>query len=46
MNKDLLKLNFKPFRKQIEIVRNETGIMLKVDNHTIDLVEEMHLIRN
>lgn len=45
-NKDLLKLSFKPFIKQIEIIKNQTGILLKMDNGAIDLVEEMHLVRN
>ncbi len=45
-NKDLLKLNFKPFTTQIEIIKNETGILLNIDSDTLDLVEEMHLVRN
>jgi hypothetical protein len=45
-NKDLLKLSHRPFTKQIEIIKNETGILLNVDNDTLDLVEEMHLVRN
>ena len=45
-NKDLLKLNFKPFAKQMEIIKNETGILLNAENDTLDLVEEMHLVRN
>ena len=45
-NKDLLKLSFKSFAKQIEIIKNETGILLNTDNDTSDLVEEMHLVRN
>jgi hypothetical protein len=46
INKDLLKLSFKPFTKQIEIIKNETGILLNTDNGVLDLVEEMHLVRN
>lgn len=46
LDKDLLKLNFKPFTKQIEIVKKETGISLTIDNDTFDLVEEMDLVRN
>jgi hypothetical protein len=45
-NKDLMKLSFKPFATQIEIIKNETGIMLNIDSDTLDLVEEMHLVRN
>lgn len=45
-NKDLLKLSFKPFTKQIEIIKNETKILLEMDNDTVGLVEEMHLVRN
>ena len=45
-NNDLLKLNFKPFTTQIEIIKNETGILLNIDSDTLDLVEEMHLVRN
>jgi hypothetical protein len=45
-NKDLLKLSFKHFAKQIEVIKNETGILLNTDNDTLDLVEEMHLVRN
>ena len=45
-NKDLLKLNFKPFIKQIEVIKNETGILLNIESITLDLVEEMHLVRN
>ena len=45
-DKDLLKLNFKPFIKQIEIVKRETGISLNIDENTLDLIEEMELVRN
>ena len=45
-DKFLLKLNFKPFTKQIEIVKNETGISLNIDENTLDLIEEMDLVRN
>ena len=45
-DKDLLKLNFKPFTKQIEIVKKETGISLNIDGNTLDLIEEMDLVRN
>ena len=45
-NKDLLKLNFKPFATQIEIIKSETGVSLNVDSDTLDLVEELHLVRN
>ena len=45
-DKDLLKLNFKPFTKQIEIIKNETGILLNIENNTLDLIEEMDLVRN
>ena len=45
-DKDLLKLSFKPFAKQIEIIINETKIPFRIDSETIDLVEEMHLVRN
>jgi hypothetical protein len=46
INKDLLKLNFKPFSKQVHIIKIETGILLDIDNGIIDLIEEMHLVRN
>jgi len=45
-NRDLLKLSFKPFATQIEIIKNETGILLNIQSETLDLVEEMHLVRN
>lgn len=45
-NKDLLKLNFKPFVTQIEIIKSETGISLNIESDSLDLVEEMHLVRN
>jgi hypothetical protein len=45
-DKDLLKLNSKPFTKQIEIIKNETGISLLIDDDTLDLVEEIDLVRN
>jgi len=45
-DKDLLKLNFKPFTKQIEIVKKETGIPLVIAPDTLDLIEEMDLVRN
>ena len=45
-DKDLLKLNFKPVTKQIEIVKNETGISFAIDGNTLDLVVEMDLVRN
>lgn len=45
-DKDLLKLNFKPFAKQIEIVKKETDIPLVIDSATLDLIEEMDLVRN
>jgi hypothetical protein len=45
-SKDLQKLSFKPFATQIEIIKNETGILLSIDNDTLDLVDEIHLVRN
>jgi hypothetical protein len=45
-DKDLLKINFKPFTKQVEIVKKVTGIFLAIDDNTLDLVEEMDLVRN
>jgi hypothetical protein len=46
IDKDLLKVSSKPFFKQMEIIKNETGILLNLDSDTLDLVEEMHLVRN
>jgi hypothetical protein len=45
-DKDLLKLNLKPFTRQIEIVKKETGIPLVIADDTLDLIEEMDLVRN
>lgn len=45
-NKELLKLNSKPFQRQIEIIKNQTEIILNIDDDTLNLVEEMHLVRN
>lgn len=45
-DKDLDKLNSRPFKDQIKIVKNTTGISLDIDDNTLDLVEEMHLVRN
>ncbi|HMD87842.1 MAG TPA: hypothetical protein VKF38_01645 [Anaerolineaceae bacterium] len=45
-DKNLLKLNLMSFTKQIEIVKKETGISLPVDDDTLDLIEEMNLVRN
>lgn len=45
-DKDLIKLNFKPFTNQIEIVKKETGISLNIDENTLELIEEMDLVRN
>jgi len=45
-DKDLLKLSSKPFAKQIDIIKNQTGITFKIKDEDIDLIEEMHLVRN
>jgi hypothetical protein len=43
---NLLKLSFKPFAEQINIIKNQTEIIFKIENETLDLIEEMHLVRN
>jgi hypothetical protein len=43
---NLLKLNTKPFAEQINIIKSQTGIILKIENEALDLIEEMHLVRN
>ncbi|HEX9388163.1 MAG TPA: hypothetical protein VF918_17690 [Anaerolineales bacterium] len=45
-DKDLLKLSAKPFAKQIDIVKNQTGIIFEIKCEDLDLIEEMHLVRN
>jgi hypothetical protein len=45
-DKNLLKLSFKPFSKQIEIIKKESRTPLIIDQEIIDLVEEMNLVRN
>jgi hypothetical protein len=46
INQDLLKLNTKPFAKQIEIIERQTEIVFTIKGESLDLVEEMHLVRN
>lgn len=43
---NLLKLSTKPFAEQINIIKNQTGIILKIEDEALDLIEEMHLVRN
>jgi len=45
-NQDLLKLNTKPFAKQIDTIKNQTEITFTIKGESLDLIEEMHLVRN
>ena len=45
-DKDLLKLSNKAFAKQMEIIKNQTGIIFKIKDEDLGLIEEMHLVRN
>jgi hypothetical protein len=45
-DKDLLRLNFRPFCNQIKIIKHQTRISFEISTETMDLVEEMHLVRN
>lgn len=46
VTKDLLRINFKPFTDQIKIVNRETGISYIIDGDTLNLIKELHLVRN
>ncbi len=42
---NLLKLSTKPFAEQINIMKKQTGITIKMEKD-LELIEEMHLVRN
>lgn len=44
--KGLARIGFRPIRKQIEILEQCTGITFSLDANTLDLAEEMALVRN
>lgn len=46
LDNDLLKLSTKPFAKQIEILQIQSGVTLEIEGESLDLIEEMHLVRN
>jgi hypothetical protein len=46
LDKSLLRLNSKPFVNQIEILQSQTGILIEINNDSLDSIDEMHLVRN
>ncbi len=44
--KDLNNLSFKPFNKQLEIIKSASRIPLKINPVSLELIQELHLVRN
>lgn len=45
-SKELLKLNKKPFKIQLEVIKSQISISFDENEDAINLIHEMHLVRN